>query len=281
MQMNSVLETPLLQDTADQLRHELSAVIEAIDEMQTRIAPMLTARYQAALGRLELQLLELQIAVRSARRRIEFLQSRINHGEPVTAACLSEIGDRIATELAEWRLQVASQAQALAEAQDFLARVTFADSNEVTRVKTAYRRLARYLHPDASPENSDLFQRYWPVVQEAYQRIDAALIEALQHLVEHAVEERSDKLPVVDRASELDRLRTLIATHAERLAHLKTMPPHCYADLLTNDAWVADRQAVLEEAIASQSEQLTLLVIRQSELITQPGIGPHGAGGCH
>jgi hypothetical protein len=279
--MNSVLETPLLRDTADQLRHELSAVIEAIDEMQTRIAPMLTARYQAALGRLELQLLELQIAVRSARRRIEFLQSRINHGVPVTADCLSEIDDRIATELAEWRLQVASQAQALAEAQDFLARVTFADSNEVTRVKTAYRRLARYLHPDASPENSDLFQRYWPVVQEAYQRIDAALIEALQHLVEHAVEERSDKLPVVDRASELDRLRTLIAIHAERLAHLKTMPPHCYADLLTNDAWVADRQAVLEEAIASQSEQLALLVIRQSELIAQPGIGPHGAGGCH
>ncbi len=266
--MNSVLETPLVQDTADQLRHELSAVIEAIDEMQTRIAPMLTARYQAALGRLELQLLELQIEVRSARRRNEFLQSRINHGEPVTAACLSEINDRIATELAEWQQQVASQAQALAEAQDFLAHVTFADSNEVTRVKTAYRRLARYLHPDASPENGDLFKRYWPVVQEAYQRIDAALIEALLHLVEHAVKERSDKLPVIDGAGELDRLRTLIATHAERLAHLKTMPPHCYADLLTNDAWVADRQAVLEEAIANQSEQLALLVIRQSELIT-------------
>ena len=279
--MNSVLETPLLQDTADQLRHELSAVIEAIDEMQTRIAPMLTARYQVALGRLELQLLELQIEVRSARRRIEFLQSRINRGEPVTAACLSEINDRITTELAEWRRQVTTQAQALAEAQDFLARVTFADSNEVKRVKTAYRRLARYLHPDTSPENGDLFQRYWAVVQEAYQRIDAALIEALLHLVEHAVNERSDKLPVVDSASELDRLRTLIVTHAERLAHLKTMPPHCHAELLTNDAWVADRQAVLEEAIASQSDQLALLVIRQSELITLPGIRPHGAGGCH
>ena len=279
--MNSVLETPLLQDTADQLRHELSAVIEAIDEMQTRIAPMLTARYQVALGRLELQLLELQIEVRSARRRIEFLQSRINRGEPVTAACLSEINDRITTELAEWRRQVTTQAQALAEAQDFLARETFADSNEVKRVKTAYRRLARYLHPDTSPENGDLFQRYWAVVQEAYQRIDAALIEALLHLVEHAVNERSDKLPVVDSASELDRLRTLIVTHAERLAHLKTMPSHCHAELLTNDAWVADRQAVLEEAIASQSDQLALLVIRQSELITLPGIRPHGAEGCH
>lgn len=279
--MNPVLETPLLQDAADQLRHELSAVIEAIDEMQTRIAPMLTARYQAALGRLELQLLELQIEIRSARRRNEFLQSRINHGEPVTAACLSEINDRIATELSEWRRQVASQAQALAEAHDFLARVTFADSNEAKRVKTAYRRLARYLHPDTSPANGDLFQRYWPVVQDAYQRIDAALIEALLHLVEHAVIERADKLPVVDSASEPDRLRALIVTHAERLAHLKTMPPHCYADLLTDDAWVADRQAGLEEAIANQSEQLALLVIRQSELIIQPGIRPHDAGGCH
>ena len=234
--MNSVLETRLLQDTADQLRHELSAVIEAIDEMQTRIAPMLTAHYQAALGRLELQLLELQIEVRSARRRIEFLQSRINRGEPVTAACLSEINYWITTELTELRRQVTTQAQALAEAQDFLAGVTFADSNETKRVKTAYRRLARYLHPDTSPENGDLFQRYWPVVQDAYQRIDAALIEALLHLVEHAVNERSEKLPVVDSASELDRLRTPIATHAERLAHLKTMPPHCYADLLTHDA---------------------------------------------
>jgi hypothetical protein len=123
-------------------------LIESIDELQSRVGPFLTARYQAVLGRLELQLLELQIEVLSTRRRTESLQSCVNRGESVTA----EIELRIETELADWRRQVLAQEQVLTEARDFLAGLTLADADDVKRVKAAYRHLARWLHPDASPE---------------------------------------------------------------------------------------------------------------------------------
>lgn len=264
---------------AEALRSELSAIIESIDELQTRVAPQLEARYQAALGRLELQLLRLQIEVQSARRQLELLQSRLNRGEPVTAEWLAGMNAQIAAELGEWQQKMEKGAQALSAAQHFLAGLTSADADEVKRVKTAYRRLARYLHPDASPENSDLFERYWPVVQDAYLQIDAALIEALLHLVAHAINERTDRLPAIDSDIELDRLRRLIASQAERLARLKTQAPYCYAAQLGDETWVATRQAALEAAIVGESERLAHFVIRHSELMALLGISPVAKGG--
>ena len=168
--MNTVPDATCTKGDADPLRLELSALIETINEMQSRAGPVLTARYQAALGRLELQLLELQIEVRSTRRRIEFLQSRVNRGESVTAEWVTDIEQRIETELADWRRQVLTQEQALTEAHSFLAGLSFASVADTQRVKAAYRQLARWLHPDASPENSDLFEKYWPSVQDAMRR---------------------------------------------------------------------------------------------------------------
>lgn len=49
-----------------------------------KVGAGVTARYQGTLGRLELQLLELQIEFQVTRRRIESLQTRINLGQPVT-----------------------------------------------------------------------------------------------------------------------------------------------------------------------------------------------------
>lgn len=279
--MQAALVPVLDNKLADALRGELSAIIESIDELQNRVAPVLEAQYQAALGRLELQLLSLQIEVQAARRHVELLQSRLNRGEVVTTEWLTEINAQIATELAEWQQQLQKGAQTLSAAQIFLASLTTADADEIKRVKTAYRRLARYLHPDASPENSDLFERYWPTVQDAYLRFDVALIEALLHLVAHANSERSGNFPADDREIELDRLRRLIAAQAERLARLKTQAPFCYAEQLADETWVAARQAELEARIADESARLAHFVIRQSELLAQVGINsPAKKGVC-
>ncbi len=272
--------TPVHVDgTADALRGELSAIIESIDELQNRVAPVLEARYQAALGRLELQLLHLQIEVQSARRQLEWLQSRVNRGEPVTAESLAEMHARIAAELAEWQEQLQKGAEALSQAQALLAGLTTADPAEVSRAKTAYRHLARHLHPDARPDNQDLFERYWPTVQDAYSRLDGALLEALLHLVEHALGERAERVAAAADDAELDRLRRLIVTQAERLARLKTQAPYCYAAQLADDAWVAERQATLEAAISDESARLAHFVIRHSELLAQLGVSPLARAG--
>lgn len=263
-------------DLTDQLRRELAALIETIEEMRTRSGPLLAARYQAALGRLELQLLEMQLEVRVVRRRLANLRARLNLGKPVTQSDLMEIDRSIETEVARWRAQVVAQERVLVDATQLIAGVMLVDAEEAHRVKAAYRRLARWLHPDASPEHGDLFEKYWPTVQQAYGRVDAVLIEALLHLVEHAIAER-DAWPATDNDTEAVRLRALVAAHAERLARLKTEPPHCHADRLMDDAWIAARQAKLEECIAVESHHLAQLVIRQTEFLAQLGVAPSRA----
>ncbi|MBK6401663.1 MAG: hypothetical protein IPF74_06795 [Rhodocyclaceae bacterium] len=262
----------------DQLRRELAALIESIDEMRTRSGPLLAARYQAALGRLELQLLEIQLEIRMVRRRHANLLARVNLGKPVTQSVLGEIDRSIEAEVARWREQVVARERALVDAAQLIASVTLADAQEAPRVKAAYRRLARLLHPDASPEHGSLFEKYWSAVQESYCRVDAVLIEALLHLVEHAIAER-DALPAIDDDTEVTRLRALVAAHAERLARLKREPPHCYADRLMDDAWVASHQAMLEEHIAAESCRLAQLVIRQTDLLAQLGVAPRPVPG--
>ena len=257
---------------ADGLRLELAALIEKIDELKLRVGPFLTAHYQAVLGHLELKLLTLQLAVQSARYRAESLQARINRGETLDLAGLIDIDQAIELRLAEWRQQLCVQEKTLLEAQNLLANVTFTDADEAKRVKTAYRLLARCLHPDASPENKDLFEKYWPNVQDAYERIDAVLIEALLHLVEHAVNARTGGAALAEPAVEVDRLRALVLGHAERLAHITSQTPHCYADLLTDEVWVAARQSELDASITEESGRLAQLVIRHAEQLAQLGI---------
>lgn len=112
----------------DQLRRELAALIESIDEMRTRSGPLLAARYQAALGRLELQLLEIQLEIRMVRRRHANLLARVNLGKPVTQSVLGEIDRSIEAEVARWREQVVARERALVDAAQLIASVTLADA---------------------------------------------------------------------------------------------------------------------------------------------------------
>ncbi|MDP2810703.1 MAG: hypothetical protein Q8O34_11195 [Rhodocyclaceae bacterium] len=272
-------DAPITESIADQLREELSALIETIEEMQTKTGPLLIARYQATLGRLEIQLLELQIEAQATRRRVELLQAGANLGKPVTPDAVAAMEQQITAELAEWRQRLEAQERVLAAACDFLAGIVLVDSDEAKRVKAAYRKLARWLHPDASPRNSDLFEKYWPAVQDAYQRLDVDLIEALLHLIERALQERSGLTPAGDTPAELARLRRLVAAHAERLVKLKSEPPHCHVDLLNDHDWIAARQAALERAIAGESERLAQLLMRLAALMARNGLSGDGQTG--
>ena len=248
----------------DALQAQLGALLETIEEMKTKSGPMLIARYQSSLGRLELQLLELQVGVQAARRRVELLQKRMNHGEAILPADIVAIDQQIKVELAQWNDNLVAQAKALDAANQFLALAVPVSDADMRRAKTAYRRLARLLHPDANPDNALLFEKYWSAIQSAYARVDVALMEALLEVVEHATVQSEVAAP---DQSQIDRLRTLVYTHAETVARMSNEPPHSYARFLDDEAWVTKRQASLEGAIAAESSRLASLVIRQSELL--------------
>ncbi len=259
-----IMETHItsLQNRADTLRADLAALMEAIARLEEHDRSILTARYLAALGDLEYRLMELQVEALALRRRIEMAQARLNRGERLTASDLADIENEVAAELLAWRNTLQQKELDIAVAGQVLDSLMVIPAAEVQRVKSAYRKLARLLHPDASPENAALFDMHWANVQQAYLTMDADLLEAILHVVEHA----AGKIAVTDTAETVERLQVLVAEQAQRLAQLRANPPFCYAALLDNADWVAGKRAELERAIIQEAERLAALVSRYAEI---------------
>jgi hypothetical protein len=256
---------------ADSLSRQLAAILENLEQMQQKEKPYLLALYQTSLGELEYHLLNLQVECRALLRRIEMATTRLNRGEMLTLQLLDEIESQVKQDLLTWQTQINEQAQALAAGRAFLSGLVAVDANTLQRAKSAYRRLARLLHPDVSPQHQDLFDHYWLTVQDAYRDIDADLLEALLHIVEIAVSQRREQ---TDNGVEtIARLNALITSHSERLIRLKTEMPFCWAEQLHDPEWLSARQALLETAIAAESERWARLVSRHAEIVARVQTG--------
>ena len=255
--------TPSALTVIEALRTELAVLQEAVQRIEIHESPILTARYLATLGEREYKLLQLQVDVRAYRHRIEQAQAICNHGHKLDSRAVAEIDASVNSELQEWHKTLKQREQALVLAQFNLTMMQFLPDEQVQRAKQAYRQLARWLHPDAHPENAALFARFWPAVQAAYQAYHVDELETLVQVI-------ARELPVVptmaDDEALTQRLKELIAVQARQLADLQAEPPMCYRTQLDDAAWVARRCAELDLAIHHEAAQLAALVGRFADL---------------
>jgi hypothetical protein len=248
---------------AEALSGCLASVLEQLEHMQQQERPYLVGLYQTHLGESEYRLLALQVECRGLQRRIEMMTAHLNRGEALTWQKLEAIKTQVGEALRQWQAHLEAQAQTLAAGKAYLAGLVAVDAKAVLRAKAAYRRLARLLHPDASPHNQGLFARYWPSVQEAYASADADLLEALLHVVEAAVQTTWDTDAA---AGQVARLEALLSHHCQRLADLRGEAPFCWAAQLHDPEWLALRQSELETAINAESGRWAILVARETAL---------------
>ncbi len=202
-------------------RQELAVLQEAVQRIELHEAPLLTARYLATLGEREYRLLQLQVDVRAYRRRIELAQARRNHGQSLNQRAVAAIVEAVNAELEQWRVTLRQRQQDLALAQFTLSTLRYVPDDQVQAAKLAYRQLARWLHPDAHPENAALFARFWPAVQAAYQSYD---LDQLETLVQVISRELPDPPDVADDGALTGRLQQLVAKQARLLADLQAHP---------------------------------------------------------
>lgn len=250
---------------ADVLRADLSSLLEAIARLEEHDRPILMALYLATLGELEYRLMTLQVESMALQRRIEMIQQRLNRGVKVSGTDVVQIEQEIAAELQSWQATLQEKEAALSGACELLSGLIAVSAEQVQCVKSAYRRLARLLHPDVSPLNAALFERYWNTVQQAYLTMDEALLEAILHLVEHEVDISGKD----DTIKEIARLQDLIARQAQRLAQLQSSSPFCYAELLNDAVWVESKRWQLEEAIQLEAARQARLIARYAAINAQ------------
>jgi len=241
---------------ADEVACALADTLEAIEWLERFERPYLLARYQASLGELEVRLLGLKVEHRAYRCRVELGQARLRRGEPLSSLALATIERAVASEVLAWQALEADHTRVLADSQRHPGGRAPLDPARVTRCRSAWRRLARHLHPEIRPDEP-LADRYWGKVSDAYQDMDADLLDALAPFIEREV---ATALRPFQTGAEA-RLRNLLDVRRKRLSRMGSQAPFCWADDLEDPEWIAEKQATLATEIEAESDALASLVL--------------------
>lgn len=234
----------------------LAETLEAIEWMDRFERPYLLARYHASLGELEVRLLGLKVEHRAYRCRVELGQARLRRGEPLSPVALAAIERAVSSELMAWQSMEADHARVLGESRRHPGGRPPLDPLVVTRCRSAWRRLARQLHPEIRPDEA-FTDRYWSKVEDAYRETDADLLEALVPFIEREVNAAGQAIS----AEESHRLSAMLDARRKRLTRMQSQAPFCWADDLEDPSWIEDKQNTLQAEIESESEALANLVL--------------------
>lgn len=208
------------------------------------IKPNLTAIYLIKVGEKQLQLLEKQARVAALKYKLELLQAALNRKEnPDIAAIEADI----ARKMEDYARQIADQAAKIEEAHQHTSHLMSAA--ESTELKKTYYSLAKKLHPDVNPEQSDKEKSLWLIVSLAYQMGD---LESLNN-VNAALSDVSVKEMVLSShdlvQKEIDLYEKRLADVSKKTTSLKSEFPFTYEEKLSNDNWVESESARIDGEI--------------------------------
>ena len=261
-------EVPRLEADCQLLREEVARLLAEAHDLITIVKPNLLAMYQTKLGAWELKRLRLQCDIGRLKRKISMLQASINRGERVHEA---ELEGHLDLEFIDWRTRVAEAVAALDAAKQRMEHPM--EPNAAQELRDLYRAFVKRLHPDLRPDLTERERQLWYRVQEAYDRADVEELRALALIEPSTAARRSTAL------DDLTRERDALREHAKRLigelAAIDSQPPFTLRKQLTDDAWINDTRAAIDNECALLEQQRTELEnhARQTLAAAQHGNG--------
>ena len=156
------------------LKDELAELFVELEHINKSIIPNMIADYAVKVGIYQYELLQLQIEFRRTKREIELIQAAINRNEIIK---LHDVQKQLEDEFLEWKTKLDSQLKDINDAKMRLSSLMSAQ--ESAELRKMYRILAKKLHPDVNPDQTQEARNLWLQVQYAYEIGDLAQLRAL------------------------------------------------------------------------------------------------------
>jgi hypothetical protein len=247
-------EAVALRAEKEALREELAKLLTDRDYLTTTVLSAIEAEYNLKIGCLEYEAFTLECQMRRARRRLELARSYVNRNEQITSAIIESALD---DEFSQWQAKIEEMRRSLEEAHAFeqCPRLSATATREMQKL---YRQLAKRLHPDLNPHQTERERNLWLQVAAAYR--DGALEElrTLSLLLDGELPSADSSEAQTSVLDNVRRRRDELRAHIERalahLAHIKTTPPYTLQQKLNDELWLAARAAELREKIALLKE---------------------------
>ena len=238
-----------LQKELKELRAHSAKLFAQAEYMQFEERPMLTSLYEAAVGTLLFEEFKLGIQIKLTQLEISLAQAYINHNAPIDQ---SRIDEQIKAARETYRARIEQKEAELKAAEEFLNAPAL--SLEATKeLRDLYRMLAKALHPDLNPNQSQADRDLFIRAATAYRAGDLATLRQIALCLQG---ERPDALPDDDLVSLIEKVKESIAIFQERIDLMNSQFPFLYRDQILDPEWIRHQQEDLKQRIANATNRL-------------------------
>ena len=238
-----------MQAELKELRARSARLFAKAEYMQFEERPTLTSLYESAIGSLLFQEYKLEIEIKIVDLEISLVQAYINHNAPINQ---ERIDSQIKAAQEEYRSSVERKEAELKAAQEFLNSPALS-KEESSELRELYRMLAKALHPDLHPnqtqEEHDLFIK----AASAYRCGD---IHALRQIALYVKGQQVEDIPSEDLAGLIEKAREAIAVYQERIDLMNGQFPFLYRDKILDAGWIREQQVEISERITKARSRL-------------------------
>lgn len=260
-----------LLELCDEIRNArlvVAGILTEIESITLHQNPSIETEWQVKIGVWENRLLEAQIAMRRAKRKYALAQACVNRGEAIDDELIES---QLDNEFVQWKDQLSAAVTTYQQAVVAHMHTVHIPQAKAGQLKSLFRILAKRLHPDIHPSDSEDAQMMFFLVKAAYKQGDLEMLESLE--VSTRGMDADEKMPqTVDEAEiELAMVMAQVGVMEKRKQDLMSEKPYCLKKLLKDDVWMANHIGKLQAEIEECEKAEATYRNRNLELAGQNG----------
>lgn len=242
-------EIAVLQNRLEELRQESAKLYLRAEYMQFEERPHLLSLYETHIGKLLFEEFQLNVEIRLVNLEAQLFQAYINRNERPDE---EQIAHRISLEKAKFKDELEEKEASIKAAQDYLNAPSYS-KEETEELRDLYRMIAKALHPDLHPEQTQKERDMFLKAVSAYRIGD---IFVLRQIALALTEESIVDIPETDLPRLIEKAQETVNSFKHRIEQMNSVFPFIYRDNLTNADWIKEQQVEIAERIATAKKQL-------------------------
>ena len=242
-------EIAALQNRLEELRQESAKLYLKAEYMQFEERPHLLSLYETHIGKLLFEEFQLNVEIRLVNLEAQLFQAYINRNERPDE---EQIAHRISLEKAKFKDELEEKEASIKAAQDFLNAPSYS-KEETEELRDLYRLIAKALHPDLRPDQTQNERDMFLKAVSAYRIGD---IFVLRQIALALTEESIVDIPETNLPRLIEKAQETVNSFKHRIEQMNSVFPFIYRDNLSNAEWIKEQQVEIAERIATAKKQL-------------------------
>lgn len=238
-----------MQEQLEKLRQESAKLYLKAEYMQFEERPLLLSLYETNIGKLQFEEFQLSVKIRLVSLEAQLYQAYINRNDRPNE---QQIAERLRLEQEKFKGELDDKEAQIKAAQDYLNAPTYS-KEETEELRNLYRIIAKALHPDLHPEQTQKDHDLFMKAVAAYRIGD---IHVLRQIALAITEEKIEELPDNDLPSLIEKAQASVDSFKKRIDKMNAEFPFIYRDQLKSEDWIKEQKVEISERISAAKKQL-------------------------